>query len=98
MARQKSPEELAEDIEDLKAGVAQINAKLDGLPYVRFDLYEARHKALRNEIAIELAQLKASDQLTARIANEARRLALWSIGLICTGVVAALFAFVARGG
>lgn len=53
--RDPSPGELADDLAELKAMLAALTAKIDSLPYLRVDVYEARHTSLRDQIALQLA-------------------------------------------
>ena len=59
-ARDPSPGELADDLAELKAMLLAINTKIDTLPYLRVDVYEARHTSLRSEVALQMAAMQTS--------------------------------------
>lgn len=99
-ARAPDPAELAEDLDEIKKRLAGIDEKLDAR-YVPRELYEARHTALRSEIALEMAAIKArqdadrtaaekADTETRHRAESARGLSMWALGLLCTAVVVAM--------
>lgn len=110
-ARERSPVELGEDLDEIKAGVSELrrevkSALADLLPR---ELYEARHTALRSEIALELAAIKAqqeSDRLSAakatgdvgKTAEGARAIAMWALGILASAVVISLVGWLATGG
>lgn len=109
MSRERTPDELAEDIAELKTMVVDIGHKIDELPFVRVDVYQAKHHALRNEVTAEFARLHVDieKETTARRAaivtvegtvNSARALAMWSLGLICTAVIGGIVAFLSQVG
>lgn len=66
--RTPDPAELAEDMAELKHMLAEVHAKLDRLPFLRTDVYEARHTSLRNEIALQMAEFDR------RLLDEGRRI------------------------
>lgn len=109
--REPSPTELAEDLAELKSMVVALGQKMDELPFVRQDLYSARHHALRNEITAEMARIHLDIQAEASAreraiaaveatAGSARQLAVWAVGLICTAVIGGIvtYALAAGGG
>lgn len=109
MTRERTPDELAEDLAELKAMVSELGRKIDELPFVRTDVYTAKHHALRNEVTAEIARIhvdlqkerESRDRALAAVegtASSARALAMWALGLICTAVIGALVAFVSQAG
>lgn len=108
VSRVPEPAELADDISEIKGQLASLLDKLDK-SYVPRELYEARHMALRNEIALEFAGMKAemdankasaaNDTASTRgIADSARTLSLWCLGIFATAVIGAFVGFIASGG
>lgn len=55
--RTPEPDELAEDIAEIKRSLAELIGRIEALPFLRLDVYEARHTSLRNEIALEMAAM-----------------------------------------
>lgn len=109
MTREPTPAELAEDLHELKDMVVALGHKIDELPFVRTDVYQAKHHALRNEVTAEFARLhvdlekERADRRTAILAVEgsassARALAMWALGLICTAVIGGMVAFLSQVG
>jgi phage baseplate assembly protein W len=89
--RIRTIEEVGEDLDEIKQSLADLSTKLDQR-YVPRELYEAKHEALRQEIAREVASLRIE-------ASSARALALWCFGLLAGSVVVAVVAWaVASGG
>lgn len=58
--RDPSPGELADDLAELKQMLHELTVKIDNLPYLRVDVYEARHTSLRGEVALQLAAMQTS--------------------------------------
>lgn len=54
-SRVPDPSELADDIAELKSMVAGLGTKIDQLPFVRSDVYEAHRAAFQTEIAHQVA-------------------------------------------
>lgn len=106
--RVPDPEELAEAIGDIRTHLQRIEDRLDQR-YVPRELYDAKHTALRSEVAMEVAALKAqqdADRLAAErrsgevrgVATTARIIAMWALGVVVTLSMSALVGFVATGG
>lgn len=85
--RQYSIDEIAEDIAEIKSGQNEIRTEISR-SYVRADLYEAKHEALR-------ADLTAKVNAVERSAAAALRVSWWALALICALVIAAIITFVA---
>jgi hypothetical protein len=70
--------------------------------FVPREVYEAKHEALRHEVAREFASLKtamiAGDAATDRVAMSARTLAQWCFGVLAVAVITALVGFLVAGG
>lgn len=107
MSRERSPEELGEDLDEIKATLADLRSELRQ-GFVPRELYDARHLGLRSEVALEMAAIKAqqdADRLAAEKANlasqtkaeGARVLSMWALGLICSAVIVALVGFLVAG-
>lgn len=102
--REPSTAELADDMAELKVMLADVNSKLDNLPYIRRDVYEARHTSLRSEIALQLAAIENSMKtLSTRVGNVEDRhtwIARTAMAGLLLPVVAALVvaALLAGGG
>lgn len=97
MARQRSPDEIAEDLEEIKQALHALRGELSA-GYVPRELYEARHLALRKEIALEYAAMTREMESVRMVAGGARALAMWCLGTIAVAVITALVGFVATGG
>lgn len=98
MARERTPAELGEDLDELKESLASLHRKLDALPFVRKDVYDAQHTALRTEIALEMANLTRGVDHVRGVALSSRQLSMWALGLICTAVVAGIVSFLINAG
>lgn len=109
MTREPTPAELAEDLHELKDMVLALGHKIDELPFVRTDVYSARHHALRNEVTAEIARIHTDLQMEREArhrdilavetaAGSARSIAMWALGLICTAVIGSLVAFLSQAG
>lgn len=121
MTERRVPEagELAEDLADIKRQLEGVvknqDRRFDALlqelkaGYVPRELYEARHTALRSEVALEMAAIKMqqdadraaakAETISARgVADSAKGLSMWALGLICTAVVVALVGFLVNAG
>lgn len=98
MTREPTPGELAEDLAELKVSMAALHRKIDDLPFVRLDVYEARHAALRTEVALELARVTKDIEDARGVAASSRAISMWALGLICTAVVAGIVTFLISAG
>lgn len=90
--RERSSDELAEDFAELKSMLVDLGRRLDRLDekFLSRELYEARHKALRTEVAIEMAAIKTT-------AESARTLSMWALGVLIIAVVGAIVTFAVSG-
>ncbi len=95
--RERSTAELGEDLDEIKASLAALMTELKS-GYVPREVYEARHKGLRAEIALEMAGMRSETSAVRSVAETARVLAMWCFGLLATAVVVALVGFLAAGG
>lgn len=105
MSRERTPAELGEDLDEIKAAVRELMAELKAA-YVPRDLYEARHTALRSEVATELAHIQAdmktkasSETVRSAVskAETAQRIA-WGVLILLAGIiVTALVGFLQAG-
>ena len=82
MTRERGLAELGEDLDEIKQALAELRGELRD-HYVPREVYEFRHEALRSEVTKELARI-------SRDATQARTVAMWALGLICSAVVVAL--------
>lgn len=89
-ARQPTLAEVAERVEELRGDISRLPADIAGV-YVRKDLYEAKHQALRDQLAIQLAAIKQT-------ADSSLVWSKWAVALIATAVVGAVVAFIQAGG
>lgn len=96
--REPSLGELADDVAEIKAMAEAINTKIDSLPYLRVDVYEARHAGLRSEIALEMKGVKQDVIAVRGISENARTLAMWALGVLVVAVVGAIVTFAVSGG
>ena len=73
-----------------------INTKIDTLPYLRVDVYEARHTSLRGEVALQLAAMQTSinnaHQLATAVDGRLTWVARAAIGGLLFPVIAAVVA------
>jgi hypothetical protein len=85
--------EVAEDIQAIQTSLVSMNSKLDllDIKFLPREVYEERHKALRTEVALEMASLRQHT-------DSARRLSMWALGVLCTLVMGALVGFLVTGG
>jgi hypothetical protein len=101
MSRERTIEEVGEDLDEIKAALTSLSDKLDQR-FVPRELYEAKHESLRHEIAREFASLKAAmergDTHNENVANAARTLAQWCFGTVAVAVITALVGFLVAGG
>lgn len=99
---------LSASINEIAERLTRMEEKLDQR-FVPRELYEARHTALRSEVALELAAIKArqdADRLSLQgeLANDrktaetAKTLAMWAVGLIAAATIVALVGFLQTGG
>lgn len=96
MARERSAEELGEDLDEIKAALDAIRDDLKA-GYVPRELYEARHTALRSEVALELAAIKAQAEADRKTTEGARHIAMWALGMVASAVIVALVGFLVAG-
>lgn len=94
--RDRSPAEMAEDLDEIKERLRSIEDRLDAR-YVPREVYEARHKSLRDEVALQLANIKNQQEADRAIAVSARTTAQWAFGVLATAVVVALVGFLLAG-
>lgn len=97
MARIPEPAELYEDLREISERLARMEEKLDA-KYVPREVYEARHTALRSEVALELANIRATQDSDRKTAHSAKQLAQWCMGMIATAVIVAMVGFLVQGG
>ena len=97
--RTRTIEEVGEDLDEIKATLADMSKQLEQ-KFLPRELYEAKHAALRHEVAAELASLRRDQAATEGVAGSARTLAQWCFGIIGIAVIAAMIGFVvaAAGG
>jgi hypothetical protein len=99
--RVRTLEEVGEDLDEIKNAVNRLSDKLDQR-FVPRELYEAKHEALRHEVAREFASLKAhverADASNAVTAESARTIAQWCFAVLAVAVVTALVGFLVAGG
>lgn len=95
-ARVPDAEELADDLSRIEQRLVRMEEKLDQR-YVPRELYEARHTALRSEIALELAGMKRDQEASHKVAEGAKALSMWALGLITSAVVVAMVGFLVAG-
>jgi hypothetical protein len=99
--RTRTLEEVGEDLDEIKVAVQSLADKLDQR-FVPRELYEAKHEALRHEVAREFASLKASmergDAHIENKASSAHTLAQWCFGTVAVTVIAAMIGFLVSGG
>lgn len=89
MPRTRTLEEVGEDLDEIKGALGTLSEKLDQR-FVPRELYEAKHEALRHEVAREFAAIKAE---TA----SAKTLAQWCFAMIAVAIIGAIVTFVAAG-
>jgi len=107
-ARVPEAEELAEDLAEIRRQLESVvkdqGRRFDALMqelksgYVPRELYEARHTALRSEIALEMAAIKSQADADRNTSASARAISMWALGLICSAVVIALVGFLVNQG
>ena len=99
--RTRTLEEVGEDLDEIKAAVNNLSDKLDQR-FVPREVYEAKHEALRHEVAREFAALKAhverGDTAIETTATAARTLAQWCFATVAVAVITALIGFLVAGG
>lgn len=95
--RVPSIEELAEDMRGLLTEVKELRADLHK-QFVPRELYEARHSALRSEIALELAGIRAQQDADRKIGQGAKQLAQWCFGALASAVIVAMVGYLVQGG
>lgn len=94
--RERTPAELGESLDEIKATLAELHTDMR-TSYVPRELYDARHHALRSEIALELAAIKAQADADRETTRGARALSMWALGLIASAVIVALVGFLVAG-
>lgn len=85
--REPSTAELADDMAELKATLSEVNSKLDNLPYVRTDVYEARHTSLRAEVALQLAGIETTMRALAKRVGTVEERHTWVARTAVAGVL-----------
>jgi hypothetical protein len=106
--RVPDPEDLAAAIVEIRTQLQTMNDKLDKR-FVPRELFDAHHRSLQDRVALELAGIRAAqeaDRLTAErrstevkgVAEGARAISMWALGLIASAVVVALVGFLATNG
>ncbi len=88
---------LTADVRDILERLAKMEEKLDQR-FLPRELYEANHRSLRSEIALELVAIRQTQETDRATAAAAKSLSMWAVGLIATAVVVALIGFLATGG
>jgi predicted metal-dependent phosphoesterase TrpH len=106
--RVRTLEEVGEDVEEIKDSISKLSDKLDQR-FVSRELYEAKHEALRHEVAREFAALKAAVERGDAAsegrakdayvtASNARTLAMWCLGVLAVAVIGAMVGILSTGG
>lgn len=95
--RVRTLEELGEDLDEIKSGVSGLSDKLDQR-FVPRELYEANHRALRSEVALELAAIKAQQEADRKASEGTKAIAMWALGLVASAVIVALVGFLVTAG
>ena len=85
--RQRSLDEVAEDLIELRREHKRLAERLDAAPYVRQDLHAEQLDRLRSDIK----------GVRAEIAS-VRALTMWTLGLLCTSIIGAIIVLVISAG
>ena len=96
--REPSLGELADDMAELKAILTGINVKIDNLPFVRLDVYEARRAADRAEMELKIINIRTEVEGVSRIAEVGRTLGVSAVFVLIVAVLAGVVTFAIQGG